>query len=170
MKRTFDSIIGRNQWIKEHRGHKLIFESIPPVREFLLDRFGGQQEDVDFMKFDFRIHFFDIEIAVEDEFPDPKAAAYPINVMTIYDTSLGKYFTWICTEETDLPFESDDEVEYFIFFSETKMLKHFLKWFQGNYPDVISGWNIDCFDIPYIGARQPPQQYPGSSAVLQPLR
>lgn len=166
----FNSIIGRNKWIKEHRGHNLIFESIPPVREFLLDRFGGQQEDADFMKYKLRVHFFDIEIAVEDEFPEPKKAEYPINVMTIYDTKLCKYFTWICTEDTELPFECDEDVEYFIFSSETKMLQNFLAWFQNNYPDVISGWNIDGFDIPYLVNRLKKKLGYGEELKLSPIR
>lgn len=167
--KDFDSIIGRNKWIKEHRGKLEIYESIPPIREFLLERFAGQQETPEFTKFDLRIHFIDIEIAVEDEFPEPREAAYPINLMTTYDTFHNKYFTWICTDETNLPFESNDEVEYFIFFSETKMLAHFLKWFQANYPDVISGWNIDGFDIPYIVNRIKKKLGYGEELKLSPI-
>ena len=168
-KLEFKSIIGRNKWIKENRGQREIYESIPPIREFLIKRFAGQQEDFDFTKHAFRIHFLDIEIAVEDEFPAPRAADYPINVITIFDTYKKKYFTWVYTEETNLPFESDDKVEYAIFSSETKMLAHFLKWFQGNYPDVISGWNIDGFDIPYMVNRIKKKLGYGEELKLSPI-
>jgi len=33
---------------------------------------------------------------------------------------------------------------------ETKLLSCFLKWWQENTPDVITGWNVQLFDIPYI--------------------
>jgi DNA polymerase elongation subunit (family B) len=168
-KLEFDSIIGRNKWVKENTGQKMMFDMLPPVREFLIRRFGGQQEDVDFMKFDLRVHFLDIEVAVEDEFPDPKKADYPINVMTIYDTIKKRYFTWVCTDKTDLPFEDNETTSYFVYFSETKMLRHFLGWFQANYPDVISGWNIDGFDIPYLVNRIKKKLGWGEELKLSPI-
>ena len=168
----FESIIGRNKWIKEHQGQVEIFDSLPAPREFLIERFAGEQENIEFAKHALRVHFLDIEIAVEDEFPNPREADYPINVMTVYDTKYNKNFTWICTSETDMPadtFEDREGVQFFLFFSEVKMLDHYLKWHQANYPDVISGWNIDCFDIPYIVNRIKKKLGWGEEMKLSPI-
>lgn len=169
----FKSIISRNKWVREHQGSVEIFDCIPATREFLIERYAGEQESINFTKFDLRVHFMDIEIAVEDEFPQPRDADYPINVMTIYDSKYKKYFTWICTDKTDMPpetFENTDEVEYFVFFSEVKMLSHYLKWHQANYPDVITGWNIDGFDIPYLVNRMKKKLGYGEELNLSPIK
>jgi DNA polymerase elongation subunit (family B) len=33
---------------------------------------------------------------------------------------------------------------------EQQLLKEFMIWWQQNYPDVITGWNTDFFDAPYL--------------------
>ena len=39
------------------------------------------------------------------------------------------------------------------FRSEESMLGAFLEYWQENYPDVITGWNVQLFDMPYIHNR-----------------
>ena len=39
------------------------------------------------------------------------------------------------------------------FRSEENMLGAFLEYWQANYPDVITGWNVQLFDMPYIRNR-----------------
>ena len=36
------------------------------------------------------------------------------------------------------------------FRSEESMLGAFLDYWQENFPDVITGWNVQLFDMPYI--------------------
>lgn len=150
-KMFFKSVIDRKKWI-ENNSQVRIFESLSPVREFLLSRFAGQQENPDFQKYPLRTFFFDIEIQVEEEFPKPQEAKYPINVMTFYDSLSQKYFVWLYTKETKIKehFANKPEINLFIFNSEYEMYKDFLNWFQNNKPDVMTGWNIESFDIPYI--------------------
>ncbi len=39
------------------------------------------------------------------------------------------------------------------FRTEESMLSAFLQYWNENYPDVITGWNVQLFDIPYIARR-----------------
>ena len=39
------------------------------------------------------------------------------------------------------------------FRSEESMLGAFLEYWQENFPDVITGWNVQLFDMPYIHNR-----------------
>ena len=41
-------------------------------------------------------------------------------------------------------------VDYMHFRSEESMMNAFLDYWQANYPDVITGWNVQLFDMPYI--------------------
>jgi DNA polymerase elongation subunit (family B) len=167
-KAYFKSVIDRSRWIKDNPSTK-IFESLPPEREFLLGRFGGQQDDDSFRANPLRIHYIDIEVAIEDVFPESDLAEYPINVNTVYDSHLKKYFVWVLKDdrwcEDKLYFEKEflqkvlaikgrdkevPDVEFFMFDDEGLMLANFLQWFKFNRPDVITGWNIESFDMPYL--------------------
>jgi len=166
-KKEFDSIIERSRWIKNNPGIK-IFECFHPEREFLIDYFDGEQEKDDFAKHELRTHIIDIEIAVEEEFPLPSNPIYPINVLTVYDNYLDEYHTWIfkhkkwCKPDTDFTIIPDDidksveiptNVELHVFDDEMEMYMDFLRWFKHNRPDVLTGWNVEDFDIPYLVER-----------------
>lgn len=168
-RKTFKSVIDRSRWIKENPSTK-IYESLMPEREFLIREFEGQQETEDFAKYKLRVHMQDIEIGIEDIFPSPDLAEYPINVNTVYDSHHEKYFTWVLRDDRwcapDLNFEKEyldkllsvkgregreiPTVEFFMFNDEGEMLNHYLQWFKMNRPDVISGWNCEAFDLPYL--------------------
>ena len=44
-------------------------------------------------------------------------------------------------------------VDYMHFRSEETMLMAFLQYWNENCPDVVTGWNVQLFDIPYIARR-----------------
>ena len=39
------------------------------------------------------------------------------------------------------------------FRTEESMMSAFLQYWNENYPDVVTGWNVQLFDIPYIARR-----------------
>jgi DNA polymerase elongation subunit (family B) len=146
--RVFPNNFERYNWMKGDR-RKRYFECLPPTKEFLFNMYKGQQENPEFTKYDLRVFYTDIEIAVEDEFPDSDEAKYPINVITIFDSLKRKYHIWHLNDK-GITFEDEDDKEFYGFYSEFKMLNHFVDWFINNRPDVISGWNVLGFDMPYI--------------------
>jgi len=148
-KKKFKNSIMRNRWIKENPSFH-IYESFSPERQFLLDYYNGRQNERSFQDGPQRIHFIDIEVAVEDVFPVPSKAEYPINVITTFDNFLEKYFIYVLDEEGNHTFTNTSDREYRVFDSEAKLLNHYLLWFKDNQPDIITGWNSDGFDIPYI--------------------
>jgi DNA polymerase elongation subunit (family B) len=98
---------------------------------------------------DWNIGVFDIEIAVENSFPKPEEAAYPINLITFYSTETDTTYTWGLFEPGKV--KDDDIVKnYRNFTDELEMLKDWLHWFNNQSFDVITGWNSVLFDIPYI--------------------
>ena len=66
--------------------------------------------------------------------------------ITVKNLSTGKYITW-GTREATL------ETEYRVFWTEQEMLTDFHKWWTENTPDVVTGWNCNLYDIPYICRR-----------------
>ena len=45
---------------------------------------------------------------------------------------------------------------------EEDMLKDFLAWWAENTPDILTGWNVKLFDVPYICRRIDRERRDGS--------
>ena len=96
-----------------------------------------------------RIFNIDIETAAENGFPDIESADQEILAISIKDSYTGRIVVFGAR-----PFDNkDSEVDYMHFRSEESMLTAFLGYWSENYPDVITGWNVQLFDIPYIARR-----------------
>ena len=96
-----------------------------------------------------RTFYLDIETATENGFPDIKSANEEILLITIKDSKTKEVVTFGFKEFTT----ERKDVRYVICNSEQHMLKEFMIFWQQNYPDVITGWNTDFFDIPYLVKR-----------------
>lgn len=92
-------------------------------------------------------YFFDIETEVNGEFPDPAQALEKINVLTIFTGEIFKVWQLAPSKRT---MEHPFPIESRHFSSELDMMKDFLQWWENNYPDVLSGWYSEGFDVPYV--------------------
>jgi len=96
-----------------------------------------------------RIFNIDIETAAENGFPDIESADQEILAISIKDSYTGRIVVFGAR-----PFDNkDSEVDYMHFRTEESMLNAFLGYWNENYPDVVTGWNVQLFDIPYIARR-----------------
>ena len=87
----------------------------------------------------------DIECAADEGFPDIQKADKEITAITLRKN--GKNVVFGCGE-----FETDDEnTNYIRCKNEHELLDKFIKvWNHPTWkPDVVTGWNIEFFDIPY---------------------
>lgn len=126
---------------------KRLYHNIQVEQQFLIETFSGVYDKPEFTKFSLRINFLDIEVHSPDEFPEAKDAKHPINLITIYDSLTDMFYTW--GEKPYTPKKKN--VIYTLCTSEIDMLNKFIEYFEeGNYPDILSGWNTDFFDFPYI--------------------
>ena len=90
------------------------------------------------------IMYFDIETECEDGFPVIETANEKVisialkrkNDKRVY--CLGTYVA------------KDPEMQVFMFTDEKQLLKAFIDYFQASPPDILTGWNIKFFDIPYL--------------------
>lgn len=123
-----------------------IFESVSPPQQFLIDQYWQQNSTPDFSKHPIKILFLDIETYSPDAFPEPDQANDTINVITVYDTINNTYTTWGLGEYKS---KREDHI-YFNCKSERDLLVRFVNFITHDYPDILSGWNSEFFDIPYI--------------------
>ena len=86
----------------------------------------------------------DIEVGSESGFPEPDDAKEPLTAITIKMD--GKFVTFGCGEFIN----THDDVIYFKCFDEFDLISKFVSWWESDYPDIITGWNVANFDIPYL--------------------
>ena len=103
--------------------------------------------EVEFDMTKMKIFTIDIEVACENGFPDVQASAEEMLCITMKNVITKETITWGTRE-----FDTGD-TEYRVFWSEQEMLLDFLTWWTQNTPDVITGWNCNLYDIPYICRR-----------------
>lgn len=110
------------------------------------DRYAGE---VQFDESQIVTFFIDIETEVDPEegFPEPKNAKQRISLITIFD---GQNFrTWMM-EDFVPTMQHPGMVFKRVFADEYDMLFDFIQYFSSRAPDVLTGWNVDSFDVPYI--------------------
>ena len=106
------------------------------------------------IKFDInkiKLTTLDIEVKSENGFPDVESAAEEILLISIQDYNTKQIRTWGQGEFNN----KQDNVIYKSFNSEYELLNAFINWWmvEENTPEVITGWNIELYDIPYLSRR-----------------
>ena len=106
------------------------------------------------LKFDIgkiKVTTLDIEVASENGFPDVESAAEEVLLITIQDYFSKQIRTWGMG-----PFKNQQKnVIYRSFDNERDLLMDFINWWmiEENTPEVVTGWNIELYDIPYLVRR-----------------
>ena len=91
----------------------------------------------------------DIETTAEKGFPDVESASEEILAITIQDYTTKQIITWGVK-----PFVNKQKnVTYRHCPTEQQLLGDFINYWMQDVPDVVTGWNIQLFDIPYICKR-----------------
>jgi DNA polymerase elongation subunit (family B) len=117
-----------------------------------LYQYIAEEYPQDELKFDssaIRIFNIDIETAAENGFPDIETADQAILAISIKDSFTGRIVVFGARAYDN----RDPLVDYMHFKTEKGMLGAFLEYWNENFPDVITGWNVQLFDIPYIARR-----------------
>ena len=114
------------------------------VYQHIGQKFPGE---IDYDMSQMKIYTIDIEVACENGFPDVMASAEEMLCITIKDFNTKKTITWGTREFAPA------DTEYRVFWTEQEMLTDFHKWWTENTPDIVTGWNCNLYDIPYICRR-----------------
>lgn len=128
-------------------GLKRLFFNIKPEQQFLLERYSGLQNDPKFSQYPLKIFLLDIETYSPHSFPIPIEASHTINLITVYD-SLSKSYRTLGLQKDYTP-KHPNQV-YIKYNTEAELLQAFIAHWSQDYPDVVTGWNSEQFDIPYI--------------------
>lgn len=159
----FDSISEAREWIRSMKNNG---EEYLGMDDFVLAYISDTYKDIiSYDMRDIRVAFFDIEVTTNGEFPHPHLAKYPIDAISLYDSIDDKIYIYdlIVDVESGLPRvkpwkldynEIDpkvaEKVVYMEYTDGDELLLDFLKYIREKQPALLSGWNSEGFDIPYI--------------------
>jgi DNA polymerase elongation subunit (family B) len=143
-KKTFNSSKERRNFVEKDNNDR-VFHNFTCSQQFLIDKFSGEIDNPDFVKHPLKIFYLDIETYSPDEFPEPFVAKAPVNIITVYDNLSEKFYSFGLKE-----YPSTENIIYKFCKTEQELLESFLQFLQKDYPDIVTSWNGEVFDIPYL--------------------
>lgn len=153
---NFDSIKEAKDFIKT-------YGQVDNMRLFGMDKFACEyiaknfRGEIEYQSDVIRKFSLDMEVYSGNGFPDPIEAKEKITAITIGDSKTGNFYVWGCKDYDPTKTYTDDPIAHLRknivwkkFVNEADMLYDFIEFWSNNYPDIVTGWHIRYFDIPYI--------------------
>ena len=123
------------------------------VTQFIQQEYPGE------IKFDIsliNIVSFDIEVDVSNGYADMEQADKEITSIA-YKSSKSETYHLLGRKDFDktqtITGIDPDDIQFMKFDSEEALLRRFIQIWQTEYPEVVTGWNVEYFDIQYIVTR-----------------
>ena len=134
----YSQVQGFNVYGNERYVHQYIAENYP-------------QDEIKFDLSKIKLVTIDIEVAAESGFPDVFNVAEELLLITVQD-----YNTKFITTFGSRPYKTNPNrknYRYVDCHNEKGLIDTFLRWWQENTPEVVTGWNCELYDIPYLVGR-----------------
>tara|TARA_B100001121_G_scaffold143986_1_gene125947 strand:+ start:85 stop:2592 length:2508 start_codon:yes stop_codon:yes gene_type:complete len=119
------------------------------VHQYISENYPEDEIKFDLNKI--KLVTIDIEVAAEDGFPDVFNVAEELLLITVQD-----YNTKFITTFGSRPYKTNPNrknYRYVDCHSEEGLITTFVDWWQRHTPEVITGWNCELYDIPYLMGR-----------------
>ena len=139
----FDCIKDAKRWSSERENQDIVFGNTQYPYCWISDEFPNQIEwSLDKML----MVTIDIEVECENGFPKPEDAIEPILAITVKNHQSKRIVVWGVNDFHNYR----DDVTYIKCKNEKDLLEKFLGFWETHIPDIITGWNTEFFDIPYL--------------------
>jgi len=143
-KKEFNTYYDYYEWQK-NSSVTMYENKVRPEIQFLAERYYDIPDD-NLSVPDLKVYYLDIEVKAAEGFPSANEAKDPITIITIYDDKLKKSISFGIK-----PLIEKVKNNIFVWCkTEEELLIKFLKYINKYSCDVLSGWNIWNFDLPYI--------------------
>lgn len=152
-----------------------LFESdVPETTRVLVDTYT----DSDIPSTGITTLTFDIEVEMESGLPDVEKAENELTAIGLHDSITNQYWVLVMDKKGKMVERTTDKAIVIPFTHEEDMCMKFLSLYEEINPDVVTGWNIDYFDIPYLfnrlkrilGEKQAKRLSPIGEAFYSPYR
>ena len=147
----FEGIRDAKNFMKEYKDIDVDIYGMPNyVCQFLQEAYPYEaQADFDVV----RICSIDIETTAYDGFPNTTTTEDAITAIGLHMSNTKVMHVWTTAVYDVSKYKyTEHKLDYRFFSNEKDMLRDYINWWKDpiNTPDVMTGWNIRGFDIPYI--------------------
>lgn len=111
--------------------------------QFLSEEYEG---DIEYDINKIKLWSLDIETASENGFPKPELAEEEVLLITLKNFKSKRLITFGSRPYTP----TRDDVEYIHCPKEYDLLSNFIAWWESVEPEVVTGWNVELFDMTYL--------------------
>lgn len=148
-KKTFQTYYDYYQFIEENKKPSISENNVKTDIQFLAERYHGIQDE-DMYVPNLLVYYIDIEVFSNIGFPDWKDPKDPVILISIRNSQTKQTITFAYDVFGNRNYETDNNVRYIKCDNEEDLLRRFFT-FMHKFPcDVLSGYNIWWFDLPYI--------------------
>lgn len=116
-----------------------------------------------------KVMFFDIEVSMETGLPDIKSANNEITSIAYYDSITSEYHVLVLDKSAAYDNGVRGGATVTFYQSEIDLLQAFLDQYEAISPTIITGWNSDYFDVPYLHNRIRGQLGARAAGRLSPI-
>jgi DNA polymerase elongation subunit (family B) len=113
--------------------------------------------------------FFDIEVSMENGLPDIHSPNNEITSIALYDPTIDRYVAIVLDKQNIYEDRQTDEADIYFSDTEVGLLHKFMNIYEQISPTIISGWNSDGFDVPYLYNRLKQVCGPGVANRMSPI-
>ena len=139
----FEDVSSFTEFVKEYSDATKIYGQTSPVHQWIAKEFAG---DLEVKMENYRILNFDIEVEHSEGFPKPEDAKYEVLSISMKVFGEDKKITLGLK-----PFTPKREQDLYVLCENEKdLLVKFISHWRQIDPDIITGWNIEGFDVPYL--------------------
>lgn len=93
---------------------------------------------------------YDIEVEMLSGLPDTETAQNEITSIAMHDSATDDYFVLVVDKDRIIDNKKTEKATILRFDSERELLQEFLTIYETINPTIVTGWNIDSFDTPYL--------------------
>lgn len=139
---NFNSIYELNEFVKKYEGvdNYQVCGTKKYAHQFIYDKFDNLKYNLDLV----RVVSIDIEVAADEGFPSVDAAEKEVTAISVRK---GKRIVVLGCGEYQ---PHRDDIIYIKCKDEEELLFKFIEVWKKFDPDIVTGWNTDFFDIPYL--------------------
>jgi len=131
------------------RDPTLFSSDIPVDTRVLIDAYGDSDE----VSINHRRAYIDIEVDSVGGYPNIEDPIKEVTAIALLDEVKDTYYCFILDKDGVVQNENKDNTIILPYLNEEDLLVAFLKKWDEVKPTIVSGWNIDGFDFPYLHAR-----------------
>jgi DNA polymerase elongation subunit (family B) len=82
--------------------------------------------------------------------PDTTKAENEITSIALHDSVTDQYYVLVLDKHRYVKYTEEENVTVYPFDDESELLRKFLTIYESINPTIITGWNVDFFDVPYL--------------------